>query len=321
MSDPPGTAQYFLRRNWTEPWVYPYDCTTSFPEGIPPWISRHQLPFEKLDQQQAVAMMEQIRRNHWWGPAAAAIYLLFIWLGPRIMQRRKAFDMRPALKWWNFALFVFSTVATVRMVPELFWHISRRGLSSMMCTPPISMACGNIGIWTFAFAYSKFAELFDTAFIVFRKKRLSFLHWYHHVTVMLFTWAATGDELPLGILFCAMNYFVHSVMYFYYYLAAASPTGKPPSWGKIVTILQISQMIVGVGLTGLAAYLMSKYEFKYFWPLQAIARPLEHGACYINPLSVIGACLMYLTYFYLFAVFFYERYWGKKPARDLKKTN
>lgn len=33
-------------------------------------------------------------------------------------------------------------------------------------------------------------ELVDTLFIVLRKKPLIFLHWYHHITVLLFCWHA-----------------------------------------------------------------------------------------------------------------------------------
>ncbi|RHY06234.1 hypothetical protein DYB25_001996, partial [Aphanomyces astaci] len=33
-------------------------------------------------------------------------------------------------------------------------------------------------------------ELFDTFFVVIRKKPLRFLHWYHHITVLLFCWHA-----------------------------------------------------------------------------------------------------------------------------------
>jgi elongation of very long chain fatty acids protein 6 len=34
----------------------------------------------------------------------------------------------------------------------------------------------------------------DTLFIVLRKKPLIFLHWYHHITVLLFCWHAFATQ-------------------------------------------------------------------------------------------------------------------------------
>ena len=41
-----------------------------------------------------------------------------------------------------------------------------------------------------------------------------FLHWFHHVTVLLYCWHAyTATPAATGLWFAAMNYTVHSVMY------------------------------------------------------------------------------------------------------------
>ena len=55
------------------------------------------------------------------------------------------------------------------------------------------------------------SELLDTFFIVIHKKKLIFLHWYHHVSVLLYCWHSYVYKAPLGILFCVMNYGVHSM--------------------------------------------------------------------------------------------------------------
>merc|ERR1712139_66501 len=88
----------------------------------------------------------------------------------------------------------------------------------------------------------------DTFFIVVRKKPLVFLHWYHHITVLLFCWHSYVTESPSGIYFTAMNYAVHFIMYGYYFLMAARCL---PKWfpAGIITTAQISQMVVGVVLT------------------------------------------------------------------------
>lgn len=44
------------------------------------------------------------------------------------------------------------------------------------------------GFWSTMFVLSKVPELGDTLFIVLRKQPLIFLHWYHHATVLVYSW-------------------------------------------------------------------------------------------------------------------------------------
>ena len=63
-------------------------------------------------------------------------------------------------------------------------------------------------------------ELVDTVFIVLRKQKLIFLHWYHHVTVLWFSWYSYVGFTSTCRWFMVMNYCVHSIMYSYYALRA-----------------------------------------------------------------------------------------------------
>ncbi len=72
------------------------------------------------------------------------------------------------------------------------------------------------GFWTEMFLWSKAVELIDTAFLVLRKRPIIFLHWYHHVTVMMYTWHACKEHAASGRWFISMNYTVHALMYTYY---------------------------------------------------------------------------------------------------------
>eukprot|EP00922_Rhytidocystis_sp_ex-Travisia-forbesii_P072558 GHVS01108176.1.p1 GENE.GHVS01108176.1~~GHVS01108176.1.p1 ORF type:complete len:434 (+),score=94.40 GHVS01108176.1:192-1493(+) len=240
------------------------------------------------------------------GLTTVVAYLLFIYLGPKIMKNRKPFDLQTPLKYWNLLLAVFSFCGTIRVVPHLFLVLYKLGFVASICSPPVYVyGHGAAGLWVLLFTYSKYVELIDTVFIVLRKKELGFLHWYHHSTVLLYTWDAYCVEQPCGIYFVSMNYSVHSIMYLYFYLTAQ--TKKRLSWGIFVTIAQIAQMFVGVGVTMVSLYYTQAYPNQATWAAEQVADPLKHGV-YISQGNLIGGMLMYSTYFYLFAKFFFNRY-------------
>ena len=65
-----------------------------------------------------------------------------------------------------------------------------------VCSSPLSgWGTGPSGFWVMLFIFSKLPELIDTVFIVLRKRQLIFLHWYHHVTVLLFCWHRSVPHL------------------------------------------------------------------------------------------------------------------------------
>jgi len=300
------TDDHFQRRSWSEPWDYPskslvnlndipllnkafHEAETTFNGGTPLLFARH---------------------NYWVAPAACVLYLVFVYVGPKLMESRKPWDLRNALKVWNLGLAIFSFIGTIRVLPHLGYMLWSMGWEVSMCTPPV-FTCGHgaCGLWAMFFIYSKYFELIDTLFIVLRKKPLSFLHWYHHVTVLLYTWDAYVQEQPPGLYFIAMNYTVHAIMYFYYFLA--SVLSKPPKWAVFVTILQISQMFIGMYVTGWGLYYSFNYVGIDYMEVKTASVPLTVG-CAVMRYNLYAACLMYSTYIYLFAEFFIKRYWSAR---------
>ena len=97
---------------------------------------------------------------------------------------------------------------------------------------------------------NKLFEFMDTFVFVARKKfnQVSFLHVYHHFTMPLYcffrlNWYTIGQ----GMLFSAVNSFVHVVMYSYYFLAAIGPSVRPWLWWKkYITKLQLVQFAYGL---------------------------------------------------------------------------
>ena len=136
-----------------------------------------------------------------------------------------------------------SFAGALRTVPEVLYRLGSQDLSSTICQDPsASWGVGATGLWVQLFIFSKFPELVDTFFIVARKRPLLFVHWYHHVTVLLYCYNSYATEAPQALYFMAMNYCL---------MALKIPSGISP---VLITAAQISQIAVGVAVQLAASY-------------------------------------------------------------------
>ncbi|CBZ24935.1 putative fatty acid elongase [Leishmania mexicana MHOM/GT/2001/U1103] len=108
---------------------------------------------------------------------------------------------------------------------------------------------GPRAFYTALFMYLKTPELLDTLFLVLQRKPVSFLHWYHHIVTAIYVWLSSYMPMPSGIVFCAMNYFVHSFMYFYYFLVMMGLRKSIRPFAPVITLLQVLQMFIGMYVT------------------------------------------------------------------------
>eukprot|EP01126_Amoeba_proteus_P042264 TRINITY_DN4589_c0_g1_i2.p1 TRINITY_DN4589_c0_g1~~TRINITY_DN4589_c0_g1_i2.p1 ORF type:complete len:185 (+),score=4.97 TRINITY_DN4589_c0_g1_i2:135-689(+) len=154
-----------------------------------------------------------------------------------------------------------------------------------------------VGPMVSIFIYSKFFELIDTVFLVLRKRQIIFLHWFHHVTVLLYCWHALHTVTGPGIWFATMNYTVHSVMYFYYFLTNVGFYQQLRPFAPIVTGLQISQMFAGIMILCMSIYYL---EFG----------DLGDPTCHVDRSNYRWGIVMYTAYLILFILFFVEKYLG-----------
>merc|ERR1712130_536300 len=216
---------------------------------------------------------------------AVAIYGMAIIGGKKYFETRERWNLRYTLALWNLFLSVFSTMGALRMVPHVLHHYLDRPLRVNLCDDiEVNYGRGNTGLWTILFVCSKFPELLDTFFIIVHKKPLIILHWYHHITVLLYCWSSYVNKVPAGPLFAAMNYCVHAIMYGYYCLMAMR---MKPKWMKpiVITIAQILQMALGVVVTIAQLY----YYFND-----------PDKTCQYSSAILWSAFLMYASYLLLF---------------------
>mmetsp|Transcript_28627 Transcript_28627/g.62286 ORF Transcript_28627/g.62286 Transcript_28627/m.62286 type:complete len:373 (-) Transcript_28627:213-1331(-) len=299
---------------WTSVWG-PYEtldgqaCNTqhpldlnffSTPARARPAIADWLYPFQ-FEREFEGAPLGPFCRTYWWlSYTVAVLYVIAVKFGQRFMKDRQAWDLKGPLAAWNLFLAVYSFIGVVRVVPHLLGVLYVYGFDYTLCRRAVPLyGNGPPGLWVSLFIFSKYFELIDTLFLVLRKKPVNFLHWYHHFSVLVYCWHAFVWEMPSGIYFVSMNYSVHSIMYFYYFLAAVCK--KPPRWALLVTIMQLSQMAVGVAVT------LSHLQ-RLTWS------PVENCDGHIpNLWFALG---MYASYFYLFAEFLVKRYCLKSRKAD-----
>ena len=252
--------------------------------------------------------------QHWEIPITAAVlYLIMIGTLKLIMGPRKGgrapIKLTPVVLAWNFGLSIFSMAGMVATVPLLLWGPSgvlTEGWYASVCNNAGVYGHGYPGLFVCLFIYSKLAELLDTFFLLIRKSPVIFLHWYHHLTVLLYCWHSYSARIGTGIWFAAMNYTVHAIMYAYF---GATQAGEGPKnfakkFSMLITTLQLTQMVFGIAVTVSSVI--------YHWQ----GRP-----CYVSLVNSILGLAMYASYFVLFLQLFLSHYvYNQKPGPGGQKA-
>ncbi|KAI6177138.1 Elongation of very long chain fatty acids protein [Aphelenchoides bicaudatus] len=277
------------------------------------YVYPYSLPFEKVHDKFGWTMLFQKYWHH--SITVSIVYYIVIRAIQYAMKNREAFQLQRALFYWNSSLALFSVIGCVRFAEDFLATWKQFGLTHSLCH-----SCNPDGVaafWSLAFAISKFVELGDTLFIVLRKKPLIFLHYYHHVAVLVYT-IHSGWQIKLetsvlnnsilcaehtapGQAFITMNYFAHAFMYSYYAFMA---TGKrAPRWVSMgVTTIQTTQMFAGVAVS---CYI---YYIKVYTNI----------ACQQSMANLYLAFLIYITFAVLFVQFFVNAYFTDKKPKKTK---
>ncbi|XP_053159960.1 elongation of very long chain fatty acids protein 7 isoform X4 [Hemicordylus capensis] len=117
-----------------------------------------------------------------------AAYIYFVTtLGPKLMENRKAFDLRQIMFLYNFGVVALSVYMTYEFLMSGWATGYSFGCDIVdYSSSPMALRMVNV-CWLYYF--SKFIELLDTVFFVLRKKngQVTFLHVFHH-SIMPWTW-------------------------------------------------------------------------------------------------------------------------------------
>ncbi|CAD5223608.1 unnamed protein product [Bursaphelenchus okinawaensis] len=215
------------------------------------------------------------------------------------MKNREPMKLQTTLVLWNLFLGLFSIAGFVRVVEEYYYVVSNFGFYNAICN--IFSPNGPAFFWSVMFTVSKVLELGDTVFLVLRKKPVIFLHSFHHMFVMVIVFHAVAEMGAPAITFMLMNYFAHSIMY-PYYAAMAAGIRVPRPLAKCITVIQITQMFLGVMVTTFTVY----------------KRDIQGEYCQTTRFSTLLSYTTYVAFGWLFVQFFLKAY-AKKPRTAEKK--
>jgi fatty acid elongase 3 len=154
------------------------------------------------------------------------------------MKNREPMKLKGLTALHNLFLCVISLGMCISGVIGAIQLVQQDDITALFCNRDRSSAKG-IMYWSLYMYYlSKFPELIDTVILVLKKKRVIFLHWYHHSIVILLTWTWMDGKLSFGIFGLFLNTLVHVFMYWYYFAACL---GWNVWYKKYITTGQIVQ--------------------------------------------------------------------------------
>ncbi|KAJ8040931.1 Elongation of very long chain fatty acids protein 7 [Holothuria leucospilota] len=232
------------------------------------------------------------------GTLLVILYLIIVWIGPKLMANREPFNLKPLLIVYNFAM--------VGLSFYMFWEFNMAGwlagytLGCQLVDYSRSPQALRMASVCWLFYISKFIEMLDTIFFILRKKnkQISFLHVFHHA-IMPFTWWIGVKFVPggFGTFHSMLNSFIHVLMYVYYGLAACGPSmQKFLWWKKYMTTMQLIQFFLVMTHSGQLFFIECPYPKVFAW--------------------IIG--LYGFIFFFLFLNFYVQAYRksGSKPTKE-----
>ncbi|CAN7998956.1 unnamed protein product [Ixodes hexagonus] len=175
-------------------------------------------------------------------------YLYIVYrAGPRFMATRKPYDLKTTIKVYNLLMIALNL---------FFGHVFLSntylgGGYSLFCQGmTYSRDVNSLSVlwWCYWYFFVRVIDFMDTIFFVLRKKdqQITVQHTSHHASVVAngwlwFTLGGDGQSM-FGLI---INIYIHTIMYFYYFMAACGPQYKKYLWWKkYLTRMQIAQHLI-----------------------------------------------------------------------------
>ena len=217
-------------------------------------------------------------------------YVMLVYLLPKYFKGRRGMNLRYPSILYNTGMSFFSLFGAVCLGVQGVYMFKDKSVYASVCScdyyfqPPSILA-------TYFFSWSKPVELLDTVILLLRGRVPILLHWYHHVSVVVIGMNNYVHPQPTGLWCGTMNYSIHFLMYGYYALMLTPAKKLVASFSIVITTLQLTQMVV--------AFLLHCYVYYEI---------VNGGDCDATAGSILMTGFVYLTYWFLFAKYFVDRY-------------
>ncbi|KAI9302887.1 GNS1/SUR4 family-domain-containing protein [Cunninghamella echinulata] len=229
-------------------------------------------------------------------------YFVVIFGGRFLMQGLPAQRLQFFFQIHNLLLTLVSGALLVLMVEQVLPILYHHGLLYAIC---------NNGAWTqplellyYLNYLVKYWELIDTVFLVLKKKKLEFLHYYHHSLTMVLCYVQLGGKTSVSWVPIVLNLTVHVLMYYYYFRTAS---GAKIWWKRYLTTMQIIQFVIDLFIIYFCTYTYFAHTYYPFLP--------NMGSCAGTEGSALFGCGLLSSYLLLFINFYRITYQKKQSLK------
>ncbi|KAH3672341.1 hypothetical protein WICMUC_004313 [Wickerhamomyces mucosus] len=264
----------------------------------------------KFNPDQFKYVFNETFMSTWYEVIGAVIaYYFIINVGQLIFKKLSPLKLNFLFQTHNLYLTIISLTLDLLLFEQVFPHVWQNGILEGVCSP--NAWHQKVVVIYYLNYLTKYLEFIDTLFLVVKKKKIIFLHSYHHGATALLCFIQLNGETSVSWVPILLNLSVHVIMYWYYFLAAR---GIKVWWKRYVTIGQIVQFVLDLIFVYFTTYTF--YAEKYSREL-GINLP-NFGTCYGTPFAAASGVIILSSYLVLF-VLLYIKIYSKKSSTNTKK--
>ncbi|KAG0746812.1 hypothetical protein G6F57_002710 [Rhizopus arrhizus] len=234
-------------------------------------------------------------------------YFVVIFGGQFLLQNASPMKCKTLNQIHNLFLTVISFVLLVLTIEQLFPKLFRHGLYYTICSEQAWTQ--ELELLYYLNYLVKYYELVDTVFLVLKKKKLEFLHYFHHSMTMALCYTQLVGRTTVSWVPIVLNLTVHVLMYYYYFRTAS---GAKIWWKQYLTTMQIIQFIIDLIVIYTCTYSYYAYTYNNYLP--------NFGTCAGTESAAAFGCAILTSYLLLFINFYRITYKKKHVAAKTPAT-